>query len=374
MIVHRDVPLARRTMFQERRRAVLGIAGVAVALSLTLILSGIFDAAMRQVTAYIRSSPADVVVSQRGVRTMHMSASALDPGTVDAVAAVAGVEWAGPLGFVSSAYLDASGGRELTYVIGYDTATGRGGPPRLESGRPPERGEVIVDRAMARRMGIGVGDRVALVGIERVVSGLTRGLSSMVNTTTFVPLADLAMVRGDAISYVLVGADDGTNAAALAARIQSTVPGVTAQTRDALADQEGRLVRDMSTDVLRLMTLIGLLIALAVVALTLFTVTLARVRDYGIAKAIGAGRGRLLRVVLAQAAWTVGIGLVAAVALAALLGRVVSAADPTLAVDVTLAGTARTTLGAVAVGGLAALLPLRRVLTVDPATVFRRAA
>jgi putative ABC transport system permease protein len=75
------VPLARRNLFQERRRALLAVAGVAMALLLVLVLQGIFDGAMRQVTAYIRTSEADLFVSQQGVRTMHMSASALPPGS-----------------------------------------------------------------------------------------------------------------------------------------------------------------------------------------------------------------------------------------------------------------------------------------------------
>lgn len=53
---------------------------------------------------------------------------------------------------------------------------------------------------------------------------------------------------------------------------------------------------------LRIMSAIGFLIALAVVALTLFTATLAKLREYAVAKAIGAGSAWLTRTVLAQAA------------------------------------------------------------------------
>jgi hypothetical protein len=75
----RRVPLARRALFQDRRRAALAAGGVAAALLMVLLLQGIFDGAMRQVTAYLRGSPADVIVSQKDVRTMHMSVSALPP-------------------------------------------------------------------------------------------------------------------------------------------------------------------------------------------------------------------------------------------------------------------------------------------------------
>ena len=52
------------------------MTGLAAALMLVLVLDGIFTGAMRQVTAYIDASPADVFVAQSDVRTMHMSVSA----------------------------------------------------------------------------------------------------------------------------------------------------------------------------------------------------------------------------------------------------------------------------------------------------------
>jgi hypothetical protein len=74
------VPLARRNLFENRRRVLLSTGGVAVALLLVLVLGGILAGAMRQLTGYIDRSGADLIVSQLGVRTMHMSASVLrDP-------------------------------------------------------------------------------------------------------------------------------------------------------------------------------------------------------------------------------------------------------------------------------------------------------
>ena len=60
------VPLARRYVFAERRSAAMATAAIAVAFLLVLILDGIFAGAMSQVTAYVRHSSADVIVSQSG--------------------------------------------------------------------------------------------------------------------------------------------------------------------------------------------------------------------------------------------------------------------------------------------------------------------
>jgi putative ABC transport system permease protein len=369
----RRVPLARRNLFQERRRALLAVAGVAMALLLVLALQGIFDGAMRQVTAYIRTSEADLFVSQQSVRTMHMSASALPPGIVGRLRAERDVAWAAPIRFAPNAFLASDKGRELSYVIGYDAASGRGGPGRLSSGRPPAAGEAVLDRVAADRLGVGLSDRIRLLGASFAISGLSSGGTSIVNTTAFIRGEDFARLRGPAVGYVLVGGRAGVRPGELARRLQAALPEVTVQTRTELARQEAGIVQDMSADVMRIMSAIGFLIALAVVALTLFTATLAKLREYAVAKAIGARSAWLIRTVLVQAAWAVGVALLVAVGLAVAVATAVGAATPSIRLAIEPASVVRTAIGALLVGGIGSVLPLRRVTKVDPASVFRRA-
>lgn len=367
----RRVPVARRYLFGERRRALLSTVGVAVALLLVLILDGIFAGAMRQVTAYIRSSPADVIVSQRGVRTMHMSNSALPADLAAQARAVHGVSWVAPIGFVSGVIGTQTGGRQLSYVIGY-TPGQPGGPHHLVSGSAPNDGEAVIDRIAADELGLHIGDQVRVLGVWLQVSGLAEGGTSIVNTTTFVTATELDRIHGPTISYLLVGAEPGTSATALRDTLTEALSDATVQTRAQFATQEAAVVADMSADVMRIMAIIGFAIALAVVCLTLFTATLARLRDYGIIKALGAGRGRLAGIVIAQAAWTIAVALATSVALALVVGRVVEAIAPTITIAIEPASILRVAAAAAAIGALSALAPLRRVVAVDPASAFRR--
>lgn len=369
----RGVPLARRVLFAERRRAVLSVAGVAAALLLVLLLDGIFAGAMAANTYYVRTGPADVVVSQSGVRTMHMSTSVLPVGTLDAVNAVDGVQWAAPISVTTGIVANGTG-RQLSYVIGYDPTTGRGGPRRVVSGGAPALGETLLDRIAADLLGVTVGDTVQVLGTRLRVSGLATGGTSIVNTTSFVSRAQFAQLRGTATGYVLVKASTGVSAARLAQNLRSALPGVTVQTRDQFVASEGRITRDMSADLLRIMTLLSFGIALAVTGLTLLTVTLTRLRDYAVLKALGSSSGRLVRTVSAQAAWTVAVAVVVAVAAAELLSLLLSQLLPTVQVLVTASSVSRTALGAGVVGILAALGPLPRLARLDPASAFREAA
>ncbi len=144
------------------------------------------------------------------------------------------------------------------------------------------------------------------------------------------------------------------------------------QTRQQFAASERRIVTDMSADLMRIMSGIGFAIALAVIALTLFNVTVAKAREYGVLKALGARPGWLAATVAAQAAWSVTLALATATALALLLAVAVGRVNPALAIWIAPASVARTGLVALGVGMAGAVVPIRRVLRTDPAASLRR--
>jgi putative ABC transport system permease protein len=178
-------------------------------------------------------------------------------------------------------------------------------------------------------------------------------------------------MRGPTESYVLVRASRGVSAAALEARLAAELRGTTVQTREQFSRSESRIVTDMSADLLRLMSSIGLVIALAVIALSLLTSTLARVRDYAVLKALGASTPRLAGTVVSQVVWIVALGLGAAGLLAVLLARTLPSVAPTVQLVVTSLSVIRLGVGALAIGTVAALMPLQRLASVDAATAFK---
>lgn len=365
-----SVPVGRRFLFVDRRRAALTVLGVAASLLLVLVLGGIFAGAIERVTAYIRSSPAQVFVSQGGVRTMHMSASALPAGTADRLADVPGVAWTARIGFTSGSVSGPSG-RQLSYLIGYDVGTGRGGPTTLAAGRAPGVGEAVLDEQAADRLGVDLGEVFTVLGTPLRAVGFSTGGSSITNTTVFVDAAQFAQIRDGRVSYVLVAVEPGADPEIVADRVRDETTGVTVQTREEFARSEARVVTDMSADLLRLMSTIGFLIALAVVALGLMTATHNRLRDFAVLKALGARTGRLVGVVAMQVLLTVTLGAAVATAAALALSWALPRVAPAVQLAVAAADIAQTTASALVVGLVAALWPLRRVAALDAASAFR---
>jgi putative ABC transport system permease protein len=302
---------------------------------------------------------------------MHMSVSALPTDTLDKVRAVDGVAWADNLRYTTG-IVGNGDNRIVTYVFGYDTTTGHAGPRTIAAGHAPGDGEVLIDQAAAGELGIHVGDRVDILGSPLTVSGLSTNGTNIVNTTVFISTNEFTKLHGPGVNYILAGARPGITADQLASRIAAAEPDTTVQTRAQFSEQEARLVADMATDVMSIMTIIGLLIALAVVALTLFTVTLSKLREYGIIKALGGTGRRLALDVATQATWTVLLATAVATVLAVLIGLLLGAVTTNVRIVVEPAAVARVGLGALVIGGVAAVVPLRRVLAVDPASAFRR--
>lgn len=366
---------ALRTLLQARGRLVLSIGGVALALALMLALDAIVRGTESRITAYIDRTGSDVWISQAGVRTMHMSASVLPASAVDEVRAVPGVASATPILYVSTMVV-AGPERVGAYVIGLPPDAASGVLWNVDGPSIPPPGGAVVDRGVAAKAGIGIGDRVTILGEAFTVSGLSDGTANLVSSVVVIPFADFGRLRGgdQTVSYVLVRGEPDVPAGRLASRIRERVPGVTVQTRQGFADQERRLVRDMSTDLVSIMNLIGFMIGLAVMALTTYTAVLARRREYGVLKALGARNAHLYRAVLLQALASIGVGLVAGL----LFTAVVAALAPRLGTNLTLVISERSVVRVAATGlvivGLASLLPIRQLAALDPATVFRKAS
>ncbi len=370
------VLLARRNLARNRVRLLASVGGVALALSLTLALDAIYAGVAHQLTTYIDRAGADVWVAQSGVRNLHMVASSLPASVVNEVSAVDGVAAVTPI-LEATDTISAGDERAVAYVIGLPESASMGGPwDIVEGSAQVGPGEIIVDRGFATKAGVTIGDSVGVLGGEARIVGLSRGTASLVNSVAFVSFTDFRAMRGEApvISFALVRVAGVASPETVATDIERIVPGVTAQSRSDFVAQERRIVTDMSADVISIMSVVGFVVALTVVALTVYVATLARRRDFGVLKALGARNRVLYRVVLVQAVLSVAVGFLIGLAFTALLAFAIARTDLNLELAITVGSLAKVGLFAVVIAGLAAILPIRQVAGVDPALVFRRGA
>ena len=365
--------LAFRNLFQNKVRLIISVGGVALALLLILSLDAIFTGVEQRITVYIDNSGADIFVAQSGVRNMHMASSSMPDSVKRRVKAVSGVASVTPILYLSNNVV-VGDERSLAYIIGLPEEAEFGGPWKVSFGRRlPGEGEAIIDRSVAEKSGVSLGDEVEILGEELEVVGLSEETSSLVNSVAFISMNDFEDLRGsyDTFSFLLVKVRDGESAEAVAARIQAQVSDVTVQTRNGFASQERQVVKDMSTDVITIMNLIGFLIGLAVMALTVYTATLARRAEFGMLKALGARNGHLYRAVLAQAVLSVGFGFGISLAITILLAAIVPRLGVSMIMRISMLSLLKVGSLSLVIAGIAAQLPIRQIAGLDPAKVFR---
>lgn len=367
------IRLAFRNLFQNKVRLVISTGGVALSLLLILALDAIFTGVEQRITAYIDYSGADIWVSQSDVFNMHMASSSLPDAIARKVRLVPGVNSVSPILYVANNVI-VGDERNLAYIIGLPERATFGGPWKVSSGlNVPHEGEAIMDGSVAEKSGVGLGDNVEILGEELEVVGLTEGTSSLVNSIAFISEEDFEAPRGnyDTFSFLLVRVDEGESPLVVADRIRSRVRDVTVQTREEFSGQERQVVKDMSTDVVTIMNLIGFLIGLAVMALTVYTSTLSRRREYGMLKALGARNRDLYFTVLTQAVLSVLLGFLFGWVITWLLTLVIPITGLALTMVTSPISLIKVAGVSILLAGLSAMVPIQQIAGLDPAMVFR---
>ena len=362
--------LARRNLFRDRTRFLLGVLGVAVAVALILLLAGYRAGVYRQSAAYLDNTEGAVVVAQRGIGTFLGSNSVLPPGAADAVRRTAGVGRVIPV--ISQFVIIERHGRKDGYLlIGYDPGLG-GGPWTLAEGREPSADdELVVDRTTARQHDIAIGDRVGLLDREATVVGLSEGTTFWAGSMAFAPITTLeSLLRSPgARSFLLVTPEPGTSPETLRDRL--VVPGTDALLKNDMIANDAKLMGRVYDAPIGLMVAIAFVVGVLVVGLIMYTATVERRREYGAVKAIGAPNRTLYRVVATQATMAAVAGGLAGVVLAYGAGAVLVSWRPQFLVAIDAAAVGLVLASSLVMALLAALAPARTLARLEPAEVFR---
>jgi putative ABC transport system permease protein len=267
--------------------------------------------------------------------------------------------------------LPLHGKRVLTVLIGYDE---RGGPWALAKGRPPQDGELVVDRVLADEHGLRVGSTLRFRGAELRVVGLSKGTSGFMTPLAFTTrrTANALNEQPRTATFLLVTPVAGVSAQGLVSRIDRAVPAVGATLRDELAANDRDAFVGAFSGPLSAMVVIAAAVAVLVIALTVYSSTRDRAREYATLKALGLARAGLLRLVALQAAALALVGTVLGFVLALAAARVVSAVAPKYLIALGPRDAALMTAAALVFALVAGLVPARYLANLDPATAFSR--
>ena len=361
-------PLARRNLLAEPRRLVAGVVGIGLALMLILLLGGLWAGIQKQSAQYLDASRAALWVVPPGTRTLFAEGTELPTSTLRTVRATPGVDWAAPA-WGLFAILNLHDARAAVVLVG-STPGEPGGAWALAGGRAPAAdGEVAIDRVLAARHDLGLGDRLQVADRSYQIVGITRHAGFMTGYVfaTHRAVETLLGAPGKT-SAILVGT---AQPAAVRARLAANGLAVldTAQLR--------RTAIGLNTKVfgppLKLMVAIAFAAGVLIVALTVYAQVAERRREYGIVKALGAGSRRLATLALAQTLVLSALGLAAGGVLLVAGRALLAWLRPQFEVVMTPGLLAQAVGAALVMALLAAIVPARRLARLDPATAYRGA-
>ncbi|MCB0923687.1 MAG: ABC transporter permease [Mycobacterium sp.] len=366
--------VAVKNLVVERTRLILSVVGVGFAVLLILVMAGIFVGTTSQVTTYIDHSRNAVWVVQPGVSQMFRAVSWLPGGTERQLMALPEVASADPILGQPSDFVH-DGEQTAYFVVGYDTDTGVGGPWKLAQGRDVDApGEVVLDRVLASKNGIHLGDSVRIIDGNFTVVGLSDQTAALGNFYAFVGLPDAARLfrAGDRVSYVLVQPAPGYSPAQAATVIGERLPGADALTSAEFARNSRDIIVSMVGRPMKAMIAIATLVGVALIGLTVLTTTNEQMGDFGMLRAVGVRPAQLRRTVLGQATIIATLGYLVGAGLAYAAQYLIRdrLGDVTIAVTPSMLGGMAVATAVMA--ALGSLLPLRKVGSIDPALAFRR--
>ena len=304
------------------------------------------------------------------------------------VRGVEGVEWAVPLykGLIKARL--ANGNFQTCNVIGLDDASLIGGPPVMLEGRLEDlrRGDaVVVDRDGAvEKLGLPgpdgkpiplkLGDTLELNDRRAIVVGIgktTRTFQSQpVVYTTYTRAMLYAPRERKLLSFILVKARPGQDPGALTRRIEHAT-GLAAYTQQGFQ----KLTYDYfmkNTGIpinFGISVTLGFIVGAAIAGQTFYSFTMENLRQFGVLKAMGAGNGTLLRMILLQAALVGAIGYGLGVGLTSLFGWAMR--NTILAFKFPWQLLVYSGLGVTLICMFAALISIRKVIALEPAVVFK---
>ena len=322
-------------------------------------------------TGALAHDRADVFVYAADARG-SLDASRLPPGLAGRAARVPGVAAAADLG-VFDFTVTVRGSSFALALFGADAGARTAAPIR---GRVPGPGQGLADSSEVAA-GLGTGQRITLRpgGATIRMAGLASGIrydGVMTVWTTFatwqraVAAADPGAPAGIA-NALAVRARPGVSAAVLARRLNAALPGTEAFTRSAaVADVPGAAIIAATFD---LLIATAFAVAVLVVGSVFLLVTIQRLRGWAVLRALGASAAHVGLAVVAEVLLVV---LAASALASAALVAVTAASSATFPVRAAPSLVAAT-VAAMVVGSLgSALLPVRRISRLDPASALAR--
>jgi putative ABC transport system permease protein len=370
--------LAVRNLVHDRVRLIITLVGIIFAVVLINVEVGLFFGFAKTTSGLIDHSGADLWVMPVGTRDVDQVEPISDRRLYQTLA-VPGVQQASGLNVEFVYFKRPDGGTESALMVGFDLATGFGGPWNIVEGdvrslRFPD--TIMIDEFYREKLGVTyLGQVVEISGHRARVVGFTRGIRSFTQSpyvfaSTRTAL-DYSRIQENQTKYVLVSLIPGADPQAVKSDLARRVPGVDVRTaaQFSLQTQLYWLFTTGAGSAVLLAAVMGLAVGVVIVSQTLYATTIDHLAEFGTLRAIGASNRYIYGVIIRQAVLSSLCGYALGLLATMWIVRLVSDLGPVILLPKwMIAGVLVLTI-LMCIG--AALISIRKVTRLDPSMVFK---
>lgn len=302
--------IAFRFMLYDKSKTLGAAVGVVVAIFLIGQQTGIFLFLTGLMDALVENTEADIWIVGENVEDVN-SLSGIDFRKGNEARSIEGVEKVYPLVISGSTLRMRNGKSTPVTLIGSLAPEFIGGPWNIAKGdirQLVNQGGVAIDLYDLNTLGdIELGDELSLGGKLVELKAITKGARGFGATNVFTNIS-LAREIGNfpayEVSAFLVNVEPGISHEKVAARINASVSGIRAYTKDQFSWstvtkilQEGAIGESIGS-----LIIFAIVAGSVIIGLTLYSAAIDRIDDYATMKAIGTRQSVITKLILLQAA------------------------------------------------------------------------
>lgn len=371
--------IALKLLVNDRGKFYMLILGITFAVFLMLQMTSAFFGAMQRTGANIINIGAKIWVMDPSVN-IQADNIPLPDYILDAVRSIKGVKYAEPVYAGSGLARLNDGTYQSVSVIGLDDATLLGRPELIEGniGNIYDNDAYIVikDTEYYKLHNPKIGTtfeindhRGVIVGIGKLPSSSLFG--TPVLYTTYSRAATALPQSRKIITYILVEPKTEKDVVAIKDEVKKL--GYIAFTKDEFLRKNTNYYvtqTGFGTN-LMIMTFVSFIIGLSIAGQTFYTFVLENISEYGALKAIGAQKSELIKMIFLQSAVVGFLGYGFGVLLASLMIAIARLRLPEYASVITYLNLAISFLMVIIIVTFSSYLGIRKVINIDPFTIFR---
>ncbi|MGB4865789.1 MAG: ABC transporter permease [Hyphomicrobium sp.] len=373
------VKLAYRNLFHDRLSFAVTIVGIVFSVVLVAVQTGIYLGSEKKISAILDAAPADLWIVPLGTKS-YDDPSLLSGRERHMALSTPGVENAEDMVVSFAKWRKPEGGQTTILLVGSEQISDKPLPWNIEEGsrealNAPD--TVAIDQSYFPDLGIkGVNNHAEINGVDIEVAATTRRIRSFTTLPfVFTSIENSRRLSGaeqNQATYERVLLAPGADPQKVKTEILARLPDVEVLTQDEFRkrSQSYWLFQTGAGAALIAGAVLGLIVGIVIVAQTLYSSTKDHINEFATLRALGAGAGYIVKVILMQAVLSGLIGFALGFILS--LGVIEAAKDTKLTVIMT--PQLASTLFAVTIGMciFAAISAIVKVVRIDPAVVFSR--